>query len=1420
MWQFVIPVLLFAVCHAAGKPAFLVMFPAVIPSGSQARLCAHILYPNETLRLRVFLDSESKTLLTKTTKKALFNCFVFQAPNVKQASVQTIKVRVQGAALLLEEQRKVMFEPVLPLTFIQTDKPVYKPGQTVNFRIVTMNTNLVPVNQLYEIVYLEDVNNNRLNQWTNITSTNMLLQLSYPLTTESPVGAYRIVLPVGMRNTEQTFAVKEYVLPRFDVKVNVPSEVNAVEPEVKLEACAKYTYGQPVPGKAELELCRNPYPWMKRINYHTRCLTESVQLNKSGCCSYAFNVTYFLGEGLEDILNFNAKIEEQGTGITLSESANMNINYSAGSVWFVDTPDSYQPGSIIKGKIKFVDYKSSPVAAQKIYLYEGFWEPLKLLKNLTTDQYGIANFSVNFTGQSSSKIQLRASYYPPYEIFHNQPQAAIYQDGMHTLSPFQPQTAPFSYLTIQSKELPLPCSKVVQIGVWYMLVEEKSPSNRPKLFYVILSRGAIVSHGSMQMAQPNMTRGNLTISLKVTPNMAPVVQVLVYIVLPSRNVISASMAFPTEKCFQHKVALNFLPHTAVPGEKGKMNLQAKPGALCALTVVDRSVLLLDPGKRLNADKLFSLLPIQKSTSIPYMVQDPEVCLKVRVKRFIKPPVENDALSAFQASCIEEDFSKPHVGLKVATNLMVAAPSCLLFMGKNYRSSYNVPLDFVRYSARAPSPAEAEDLPMPTVRTYFPETWIWDLVQVGQFGSVQLPVTVPDTITTWEADAFCLASTGLSLAPPTELRVFKPFFLDIILPYSIIRGEQFKLTATVFNYLAECIMVKMTAAPSSAYKLIPCTDCQYSSCLCASETKTFQWSLVASALGAVNVSVSAEAVRSQQLCDKKSVTVPERGRIDSVSRVLLVKAEGVEKTDSYSWLLCPNGGKAEEQVDLQLPATVVKGSTRASVVVLGDIMGQAIRNLDNFLAMPYGCGEQNLAVLASDVYIMQYLQSIQQLDPVLEKATFYLQSGYQRQLNYRNSNGSFSTFPGEEGNNWLTAFVIKTFTKAQTFIYIDPKIIKEAQSWLLTTQKEDGCFRTSGKLYHSSMKGGVEGDVTLTAYIAAALMESNISNPALNLSLACLRSDISYLTSTYTSALLAYTFTLAGDEQKRTQLMAHLYSLASTEGDLLYWSQSASEAKGSITVETTSYVLLAVLSTSLLSSANLGHAAKIVHWLVKQQNAYGGFASTQDTVVALQALALYSTMVKNPEGSSTVTVQSASGQLQVFTVNLGNQLLYQERLLQDVKGHYSIVVQGTRCVSVQITVHYNIPTPTMESSLHIITNVSSDCRGALTLNIKVQYNGSQEMTNMVLLDIKLLSGFGLDPSSLKQLKGSAMVEQVVEQDDHILVYLRELQRNLPLFYMLNLVQQLKLSGLKPAVIKMYDYYQPAYEALAEYTSPCK
>lgn len=60
---------------------------------------------------------------------------------------------------------------------------------------------------------------------------------------------------------------------------------------------------------------------------------------------------------------------------------------------------------------------------------------------------------------------------------------------------------------------------------------------------------------------------------------------------------------------------------------------------------------------------------------------------------------------------------------------------------------------------------------------------------------------------------------------------------------------------------------------------------------------------------------------------------------------------------------------------------------------GDIMGRALKNLDGLLQMPYGCGEQNMALLAPNIYILQYLRSTKQLsDDILKKATHFLTSG--------------------------------------------------------------------------------------------------------------------------------------------------------------------------------------------------------------------------------------------------------------------------------------------------------------------------------------------------------------------------------------------------------------------------------------------
>ncbi|KAF5901964.1 alpha-2-macroglobulin-like, partial [Clarias magur] len=1380
----------------------------LIESGSEAKLCVSLLKPNETLQMTIYLvnDNESRTLLQETVEEEIHRCSDFEAPQVERESVQEIKVEVKGESFKMTEKRKVMFKSYNTLGFIQTDKPIYNPGQTVNFRIVTMDSNFIPLEQKYSTVILEDIHHNRIGQWTNVSSTGLILQLSHKLNAEAPQGDYSLKAKIENRLITHHFKVQKYVLPKFEITVNAPNQHSVGEEELKLEVCGKYTYGQPVPGQALVQVCRKFT--RAYIHHHASpCLVETVEMSQAGCGVLLLNVTSFIKSKFEarfdDRLNATATLTEEGTEYSISKSVTIDLTYQIGKVEFVNVPKTFEHQGVIEGEIKVTTFSGTPVPNRKVYLYEDNWWPNRLLLNLTTDSNGLAKFSLASPEPPTTEKSLLAT--ANLEELHHRSKTPFFTSADANIRLLQPATSyspVFSELSIESSEEPFKCGAEISINVNYYIVGETTESFRVDIIYMVISRGTIVHHGHEKVEVKDSTdfrKGNILFKLSVDAELAPVVQVVAYSVLPSKNVIAAKKNFDVEKCLKNKVSLKFSPIKAVPGEKNTLEVSAHPGSLCGLGVVDQSVFILESGGRLNTNKIFNMLPVTTVSDYHYRVEDDQGCLHVRPRRYARTDHVYNTLKG--------------VGLKMVTNLAIRYPDCLMYRGVQYHRRFGYEVQYMRgeglgmagvaYSRTALDPIE-------TVRNFFPETWIWQLAEVGDSGSVELPVTVPDTITTWETEAFCVSSKGLGLAPPVQLTVFQPFFLELTLPYSIIRGEVFELKATVFNYLSKCIMVKVTPAPSSDYTLEPSSDGEYSSCLCVNGRKTFKWTLIPSVLGALNVTVSAEAEQSQTVCDNEIVSVPERGRIDTVTRSLIVKAEGTEKTKSQSWLLCPQGNSVSEDLELSLPEDVVKGSARASVSVLGDILGRALKNLDGLLRMPYGCGEQNIALLAPNIYILQYLENTEQLTTAIrERATGFLESGYQRQLNYKHINGAYSTFGRGEGNTWLTAFVLRTFGKAQRYIFIDPEIISSAKKWLIHLQREDGCFITQGSLFNNRMKGGVNDDVTITAYIIASLLElgNTVQDPVVNKGLMCLKSSVGNLTNTYATALLAYTFSLAGENEARQHLLKELDTIAISGDGNLHWSQSASDDSGALSVEISSYVLLAVLTTGQLTTSDLGYANRIVSWLVKQQNPYGGFSSTQDTVVALQALALYSTKVFSSDGSSTVTVKSEGADSHNFDVNQDNKLLYQERSLQDVPGKYNIEVKGSSCVSVQTSLFYNVPTPTETSTLSIMAKTEGNCTKSsgqtLSLEFTVQYSGSLNKTNMIIVDIKLLSGFTADPG---ELNNALLVERVDSKDDHFIMYIKELERNIPISYKLHIKQVLPVKNLKAAVIRIYDYYQ--------------
>ncbi|XP_053363647.1 alpha-2-macroglobulin-P-like [Clarias gariepinus] len=1385
------------------EPYFMVTFPAVIESGSVAKICMSVLKPNEILQMSIYLvhNNESRTLLQDKVDKEIHQCFHFEAPHVKDNSVQEIKVDVKGESFKTTEKRKVMFKPYGRLFFIQTDKPIYNPGQTVNFRIVSTDVNFIPVEQKYTTVSLQDNHQNRIGQWTNVSSSGLIVQLFHELNSEAPEGSYKITANTGNRLITHDFKVEKYVLPKFKVTIK---EHIVGEEELKLEVCAHYTYEQPVPGQAEVKACGT-----SGMSYLCIVSFPGLELGQNGCGFIILNVSNFRNQLVATIL-----FKEEGTDISVEKSKEIRLSFQVGKVEILVSQNNFEWGNAIKGKVKVTNYNGTPIANKKVYLREKNQQAKNISLILTTDGNGLANFSVASPKPPTTSITLTASVYSRKR--HHAYKAPFFANAEVNIKQLQPDTTyspMFSELSIESLEEQLRCGAEIPITVYYYIVGETTRSYSIDLIYMVLSKGVIVHHGHEKVEVEDSLearKGKILLNLSIVAEMAPVMHIVVYSVLPSKRVIAARKTFDVEKCFSNKVSLQFSPTKSVPGEKNTLKLSAHPGSLCGLSAVDQSVFIVESGDRLNIEKIYNLLPVTSVSGYPLMVEDNRECLQVRHSRQVQSDRVYDTLKG--------------VGLKMATNLAVGVPQCLRYKGVMYHHIENS-------SGRVGLKSEQMDLydppdyllPIGKDREFFPETWIWQLVEVGDSGSVQIPVTVPDTITTWETEAFCVSPKGLGLAPTIQLTVFQPFFLELSMPYAIIQGEVFELKATVVNNLSKCIMVKVTPSPSSDYRLEPSSDGKYSSCLCANSRKTFKWTLIPSVLGVVNVTVSAEAEQSQTMCDNEIVSVPERGRIDTVKRSLIVQAEGTERTKSQSWLLCPQGSSVSEEFELTLPENVIAGSARASVSVLGDTLGRALRNPDKLLKMVNHCGEGNIALLSSNICIVQYLKNTEQLTTAVQNSsTRFLKSGYQRQLKYKDNNGAYSTFSGGKGSTWLTAFVLRTLGKAQHYIFIDPEIIDSAKQWLISMQRSDGCFIHHGHFYDNRMKDGVNDDVTITAYITLSFLElgMTVQDPVVNKGLMCLRSSTGSLANTYTTALLAYTFSLARENETREQLLKELNSVAITEDGNLHWSQSTLDDSGAFSVEISSYVLLAVLTAGQLSAADLGYANRIVRWLVKQQNPSGDFSSTQDTVVALQALALYSTKVFSSDGSSSVTVKSSGGDRHSFDVNENNKLLYQERSLQDIPDKYNIEVKGSTCVSVQTALFYNVPTPTETSTLSIMATTEESCtksfRQTLTIKFSVTYNGRLNSTNMIIVDIKLLSGFTADPD---ELETQILVDKVDSKEDHIVMYIKKLQRNIPISYELHIQQVFPVKNIKPAVIKVYDYYKTSDQSETEYTSLC-
>ncbi|XP_059154462.1 CD109 antigen-like, partial [Physella acuta] len=728
------------------------------------------------------------------------------------------------------------------------------------------------------------------------------------------------------------------------------------------------------------------------------------------------------------------------------------------------------------------------------------------------------------------------------------------------------------------------------------------------------------------------------------------------------------------------------------------------------------------------------------------------------------------------------------------------------------ASYRVP----RAQSYAAQNAEPQ-FPKPArVREISPESWLWTDAYVGVNGSASITATVPDTITSWVVSAFAINSnSGLGVAQTqARLKVFRPFFVSLNLPYSVTRGEQLAFQANVFNYLPADMQVRVTLAASKRFHniFIDATgnqelkqvDVVQDIMVKAGEAKSVYFPIVPADLGRIDVEVKAQSTKAA----------------DAVRRQLLVEAEGVPKQYNVPVLIDLRDGKKtfSKTIDLTLPDNVMKGSELVRISAVGDLMGPTIAGLASVLQLPTGCGEQTMLDLAADVYVTDYLDCVNQLNgDVKTKAINFMESGYQGVLTYKHSDGSFSAFgtSDKSGSMWLTAFVARVFHQAKRHIFVDDNIISDAILWMIQHQKTDGSFPEPGVDQAGS-------GVKLTLFVLISLLENRDDMKFLNVdeaiqkALSYAEQEVAKLDDLYVLAMASYAFQLAGSNM--TQAVLDKLEAESTQKyGMKYWHQSdqpkiitshSPNPTKAVDIEMTAYVLL-----TYTKRGDLVAGKSIMQWITKQRNANGCFTSTQDTVVALNALSEYSKQTYSNKLKLHITTQLDDESTYTFDINNTNLLLLQSRKNTKVPAQVVITATGSGLALVQAAVSFNVLSDIVPENFNLKLEIVKENLTYLDVETCTRWIGKGTNSAMAVQEFGIPSGFAADLDDLTKLD---ILKRVETQNKKVILYFDKIGTT-PVCLNLRVRRVDFVAKSQPAAVRVYDYYEPRNQVTVFYQS---
>ncbi|KAJ8383729.1 hypothetical protein AAFF_G00215710 [Aldrovandia affinis] len=483
--------------------------------------------------------------------------------------------------------------------FIQTDKPLYNPGDAVRYRAFVAT----PAFSIFSrsiTIELQNPDGIVIHAVPRTMATNGIFSEDYRLASIANEGTWKISAKFDNRPQNQfssEFEVRKYVLPAFNVTLTPRKPYFSVDDtELVVDITARYLYGKPVKGTAYIAFGIEVNKEKRRLPHSMKLVTD-LEMGSAVLTIQEIKEVFIIKDLVGCPIYVVASVlTSTGSDLVEAERSGIKIVESPYKISFSNTPLYFKPGLPFSVTVEVTHHDGSP-APNVPFQLSSRDDPI-------TSHPGIIRLSMNmpvallpYTISVETKMSdLRPEHQARHQL---------------TLYPYYPfNHASHNYLYIEAPDK-ASADDIVYFTLHFQ-TEIQEHKNLIKHFtYLVLNKGKIL----LARRMPRQSGQEIiNVPCHVTKEMIPSFRFVVYYTLAwlgETEVVSDSVRVDVEDTCVGALSVGKEDGRKLsvfrPGKTFRFQVRGDPGARVSLLAVDNAVFLLNRRHRLTQSKIWDVV---------------------------------------------------------------------------------------------------------------------------------------------------------------------------------------------------------------------------------------------------------------------------------------------------------------------------------------------------------------------------------------------------------------------------------------------------------------------------------------------------------------------------------------------------------------------------------------------------------------------------------------------------------------------------------------------------------------------------------------------------------------------------------------------------------------------------------------------